>query len=371
MGKILLIHKGGAGGIRGTEACVIGAIEALRQEGHQILFARNLPIIDHLIKDHVEKIVPIEIPELLVNGLRSQLPLIAYFKLLLLLAREMREFKPDLILASGGLPCQSAVPLGWLFRTHVLCHYHHPATKRYYYNWLVPFVGSLIFPSDFSRLDVFEKTKRSGQVIYNGVDTEVFAPVERDWHLRDKLNIPRDAIVIGQVGQLASNKRPELLIRAFDKAVKAAPHLHLCIVGKGPLENSIRAQIAALGLEQKVMVTGYVEDVTPFYQHVFDVNALVSSDEGLGISILEGAACGLPSLISDCTGLSETTINNITGLAFPPDEESALVNAMISFARDSDFRERAGKAARALAVEKFSKDQYMASIASTVSALLT
>lgn len=370
MGKILYIHKGGAGGIRGTEACVVSAIEAMHADGHRIAFARNLPVIDHMVSACVEKISALDIPEIFLNGFHSHLPIRAYLHCLSALAQEIRSFRPDLIVASGGLPCQSAVPLGRWFRVPVLCHYHHPATKRYYYNWLVPYVDHLIFPSEFTRLDCLQKTGRDGRVIYNGVDTQLFTRIPRDYSLRAKLNISHDAVVIGQVGQLAPNKRPEFLLRAFSNAIKTAPNLHLCLVGRGELEEKIREQVAALGLHEKVTVTGFVEDVLPYYQHVFDVNALVSSDEGLGISILEGAACGLPSLISDCTGLSETTINRVTGLAFSPDEESELVDAMIAYARDEALRINAGQAARTLVENKFSLDRYKAGISSTINALV-
>jgi hypothetical protein len=164
MGKILFIHKGGAGGIRGTEACVINAIQAMHKDGHRIIFARNLPVIDHAVQNYVEKILSLEIPEIFIRGFSSRLPILSYMRCLSSLAQEARRFQPDLIFASGGLPCQSAVPLGRLFRTRVFCHYHHPATKRHYYNWLLPFVDNLIFPSEFTRLDVLKKTKRQGQV---------------------------------------------------------------------------------------------------------------------------------------------------------------------------------------------------------------
>jgi glycosyltransferase involved in cell wall biosynthesis len=176
--------------------------------------------------------------------------------------------------------------------------------------------------------------------------------------------------VIGQVGQLTPTKRPDFLISAFSQAIKTAPNLHLCIVGRGPLEAELRTMATTLGIADKVTMTGFVDDVLPFYQHVFDINALVSSEEGLGISILEGAACGLPSIISDCTGLSETTVHNVTGLAFSPEKESELIEAMVIYAKNETLRISAGKAARDFVERKLSLNKYMEGISTAVNAAI-
>jgi glycosyltransferase involved in cell wall biosynthesis len=370
MAKILMLHKGGAGGVRGTEACVILSIEALHDAGHEIFFARNLPVIDKIVGKNVTGIIETDFPEILINGFSSQLPILAYAKAFYGLARLVRKSNCQLICTSGGLPCQLAVPIGFIFKIPILCQFHHPANRRYYYSWLVPFANKHIFPSKFTQKDAKSKANIAGDVVYNAVDVEKFAPLERDNRLRESLSISRDAIVVGQVGQLGATKRPLFLIRAFEKAVKILPTLHLCLVGRGPLEEQLRREVVERHLEGRVTITGYVEEVLPYYQHVFDINALVSSEEGLGISILEGAACGLPSLISDCTGLSETIIENVTGRGFEPSNENMLSELIVAMAIDSDFRIAAGAAGRRLVMDKFSLQQYKTAIVDAASLLI-
>lgn len=71
MNNILLIHNGGEGGIRGTEICGIQSIKALHAAGHRITFARTLPVIDDLIRDEIVEMIDLRIPELLINGRRT------------------------------------------------------------------------------------------------------------------------------------------------------------------------------------------------------------------------------------------------------------------------------------------------------------
>lgn len=366
MNNILLIHNGGEGGIRGTEICVIQSIKALHAAGYRITFARTLPVIDYLIRDEVVAIIDLRIPELLINGRRTKLPIAAYAKSFNALARLIKKLHPQLIYLSGGLPCQLAVPLGRIFGIPALCHFHHPANRRYYYCWLVPFAHKHIFPSKYTQMDAKAKASVAGEVIYNGIDTSRFLPIKRDDRWRTELSIASDAIVIGQVGQLTETKRPFFLLEAFARAVQQRSNLHLCFVGRGPLEQALRNEVLQHGLSSKVTITGYVEETLPYYQHVFDVNALASSEEGLGISILEGSACALPSLISDCTGLTETTIPDVTGLCFAPGDNAALVGSMIKLADDEGFRRSAGLAGRKFVEAQFSLKNYEDGIVNAV-----
>ena len=356
--RVLVMHRGGLGGVRGTEVCIAQSIEALHRRGFEVIFARNLPVIDELVAPFVSKIIPFEFSEILINGIKSKIPLKTYLQGLRKLLREARSLKPSLFYASGGLPCQLCIPAGKILGIPTLCHLHHPASRKYYRSWLVEHANECIFPSDFTQSDVQSKTKVTGKVVYNGVDIDRFQPTARDESIRDDLGIAKDKIVMGQVGHLNSNKRPLFLLSALKDALQKNPRLHLCLVGKGPLEAELHRAVKEAGLENAVTITGYVDDVLPFYQHVFDINALASSEEGLGISILEGAACGLPSVIANNTGLKETTIHEKTGLVFDTDNQSELVDALLTLASNKELRSTFGTEGRSLVNKQFSKKNY-------------
>lgn len=362
----MMLHRGAAG-IRGSEVCLIEAARALANAGYRVVVLRNQPVMDELLRPWATALVDFDFPELMLDGLRSELPLLRYGRALSRLRRLIREWSPVALYANGGLPCQLAVPAGRRARVPVLCHFHHPAIKRAYYLWLVKYADHRIYPSEYTRRHSLEKAGLDGDVVHNGVDVDVFRPLaRREGDLRERLGLPRDAIVVGQVGALVPHKRPRLLLEAFANAAVRLPSLHLCLVGKGPEEEALRDRVAALGLEGRVVMTGFVESVVPYYQQVIDINVLASVEEGLGISVIEGSACGLPAIVVDSTGLRETVEPNVTGLTFPPDDERALTELMLKLAGDAELRRSLGEAGREMVERKFSLTAYHAGVVAAV-----
>jgi glycosyltransferase involved in cell wall biosynthesis len=85
------------------------------------------------------------------------------------------------------------------------------------------------------------------------------------------------------------------------------------------------------------------------------VHVLTSPKEGWGISNLEAAACGTPSVASDSPGLRESVRDGETGILVPHGDVVALADALGSLLRDEELRSRMGRQARAFA-ESFSWD---------------
>jgi glycosyltransferase involved in cell wall biosynthesis len=76
---------------------------------------------------------------------------------------------------------------------------------------------------------------------------------------------------------------------------------------------------------------------------------LTSSKEGWGISNLEAAACGTPSVASDAPGLRESVQHGRTGVLVPHGDVGALAEAIDGLLRDHESRERMGRQARTFA----------------------
>jgi glycosyltransferase involved in cell wall biosynthesis len=185
------------------------------------------------------------------------------------------------------------------------------------------------------------------------------------------LGIPAEATVIGQVGALAPNKRPDFLIAAFGSMLQRTERkFHLCLVGAGPLESDLRRLVDDLGIASYVSLSGYVGDVLPYYQHVFDINVLASSEEGLGISVIEGSACGLPAVVTNCTGLPETIVDGATGSLFELNDTAGLCEHLLRLGTNPSVRASMGRAGRALAQERFSSTSYDRSFIAVVDDLL-
>lgn len=340
--------------------CFIEAAKALVDAGYTVTVCRDRPVMDEALTSVVAEIEEFQCPEVMIDGWSTRMPVVQYSRAFRRLRRLVRRLRPAVIYANGGLPCQTAVPVGRSTGTPVLCHYHHPATTRYYYLWLLKYADHRIYPSEYTRSHVRSRLGVDGDVVFNGVDTEVYRPQHRRnlRTLRDRLGIPRDAVVVGQVGALVAHKQPDMVIRSFAQAAAQMSALYLCLVGAGPLEASLRALVRALGLEQRVVFAGYVDSTLPYYQEVIDIAVLASHTEGLGISILESSSCGLPAVIADGSGLRETVRPGETGLIFPPDDEGTLAKLLLELAADPDRRHAMGMAGRHWVVERFSLEQY-------------
>jgi glycosyltransferase involved in cell wall biosynthesis len=371
---VVLLHRGG-GFVRGTEAVLIRSAKALAGAGYRLVICRRNACIDGPLAaiDPRPEFVDFQFPELMISGIReTSFPIGSYIAAFRKLRELVRRSGATLLYCSGGLPCQLAVPVAHLAKIPVLCHFHHPAARRAHYLWLSRFADKRVFPSAFVKRHSPSDPRNPGIVVYNGIDVTRFRPAAlRDERWRRQWGIAADATVVGQVGALAPNKRPDFLISAFASLLTQTERpFHLCLVGAGPMEASVRRLVEELGIAGNVSLTGYVDDVLPYYQHVFDVNVLASAEEGLGISVIEGSACGLPAVVSNCTGLPETIIDGETGFLFELNDAAGLRGHLLRLGENPTLRASLGRAGRALAEEQFSATAYDARFMSIVDDLL-
>ena len=369
-----MLHHGG-GLVRGMEVVFLQSARTFAAAGYRVVVFRNNDCIDHALETitPAPEIVTFRFPELMIDGMRrTSLPIRSYITAHKRLKTLVRNHSTTLLYCSGGLPCQLGVPVARQLGIPLVCHLHHPAMKRERYLWLAMFADELIFPSAFTRRHTLANRHDRGRVIYNGIDLSKFHPTRgKEPHWRSDLGIPANATVIGQVAALVKNKRPDFLISVFNtlRNTTRAP-LHLCLVGGGPMKERLLRQASELGIGQHVTLTGYVDDVLPYYQHVFDVNVLVSREEGLGISVIEGSACGLPAVVTNCTGLTETVLENQTGFLFDLNDDESLQRQLLRLIDAPDLRASMGAAGAAFAAQQFSSGSYDRNFMTAVTELL-
>ncbi len=106
-------------------------------------------------------------------------------------------------------------------------------------------------------------------------------------------------VVVGHIGRFDLHQKNQIfLLNAFAEAKRARSELALALVGDGADRAQIEAYIAKLGLERDVVLTGFREDI-PALLSAFDLFALPSTFEGLGIVLIEAQASGLSCIASD------------------------------------------------------------------------
>lgn len=170
---------------------------------------------------------------------------------------------------------------------------------------------------------------------------------------------PQD-VIVGIVGRLVPVKGHAYLIEAFAQ-LQDLPQLKLVIVGNGALEDALKAQVNALGLGAQVHFTGFRQDIPDVMQNL-DVLCMASLSEALPYVILEAASFARPLLVTEVGGLKTLLQTEQTALLVPPQNASALADALRRLATDAPFRERLGLAAYTLVRERFSVERMMQQI---------
>lgn len=136
------------------------------------------------------------------------------------------------------------------------------------------------------------------RVLHCGIDLAPFrTPVNRA-EVRLELGIPPDAFVIGHVGRFEEPKNHSFLLELTRRLAERLPATCLVLVGGGRRRAEIEAAVARAGLGSRAVFAGVRRDVPRVMRGAFDVFALPSLFEGLGLVVLEAQAAGVPAVVS-------------------------------------------------------------------------
>lgn len=145
------------------------------------------------------------------------------------------------------------------------------------------------------------------------------------------------------------------------QAMEEVPHGTLLLVGTGPQEGSLRAQVRRRGLEARVAFLGQVEQrLLPSFYHAAQVFVLPACQraEAFGIAQVEAMACGLPVVSTEVgTGTSYVNRHGVTGLVVAPADPAALAGAINQLLGDEALRRTLGRAARERVAGEFTKER--------------
>lgn len=178
-------------------------------------------------------------------------------------------------------------------------------------------------------------------VIRNGIDVDFFTPAPEARARRPTLLF---------LGRLKRYKRVDLIVDAVHALAARGLDVELLVAGEGDQRDAVEAQVRRLHLEDRVRMLGFVgEEAKRRLLRQAWVHVLTSPNEGWGISNVEAAACGTPSVASDAPGLRESVVDGETGLLVPHGDVDALTHALARVLTDGDLGARLGRQARAFA----------------------
>lgn len=136
------------------------------------------------------------------------------------------------------------------------------------------------------------------QVVKNAINTSDYVFNEQNRKLiRAEFGLT-DEFVLGYLARVTEQKNPLFVVDVMKELITINPHSILLFVGDGELLNAVRERVQQLGISDSVIFTGARTDVGSLLA-AMDCYILPSIWEGLGISLIEAQAAGLPCICSN------------------------------------------------------------------------
>jgi glycosyltransferase involved in cell wall biosynthesis len=174
---------------------------------------------------------------------------------------------------------------------------------------------------------------RQDVVIHNGIDTARFSDTsspEDKRRLRAQQGFGETDLVVGLCGVMRPEKAHYDFLQALALlALLAARGQRVCgwLIGDGPLRAALERDIDALGLRERVRISGFVQDVRPLVA-ACDAMAITSTTETFSLAALEAMALGKPLLMTDVGGAREQVRHGHNGWLVPVGDVQAMAGAL-------------------------------------------
>ena len=255
------------------------------------------------------------------------------------LRRVIARLRPHVV-HTHGLPALSETgPLRMLgLAPHWVHTYHYgnyPYTARRHHmpveRFFSRFADQLVAVSDKQRETVIEYHRLDPSrivTVTNGVQPNAIVsdPAVRAAR-RAELGLPADATVVGTVAVLTEQKGVTHLLRAAQELRRVRPDVRLLVVGGGALEQDLRQQAAALGIDDVVTFTGWRNDAADLLC-TFDVFVMSSLWEAMPVALLEAMSARLPVVATDVGQNRAILQHEAGGLIVPPADHGAIASAV-------------------------------------------
>jgi len=122
------------------------------------------------------------------------------------------------------------------------------------------------------------------------------------------------------------------------------PSARLLLVGEGPERAALERRAVELGVADCLHVTSAIRDVLE-YLAAADVLAAPSRNEGMGRALVEAMALGIPAVGAAVGGIPAVIVDGECGRLVPPEDPTALAQALVELGRDELLRRKLGEVA--------------------------
>lgn len=189
--------------------------------------------------------------------------------------------------------------------------------------------------------------------IYSVVDFERYQqPRNREW-FEAQFGVSATAPVIGVIAQLIHRKGHRFLLEVLPHLLKCFPELRVVFFGQGPLQQELQSYINEHKMCGVVSLAGFRKDMQKILP-CLDLVVHPALMEGLGVSLLQAAAAGVPIVGARAGGIPEVVRDGLNGRLVEPGNSEALFDAVNEFLTDKALARKCGAAGRELVQRDFS-----------------
>jgi glycosyltransferase involved in cell wall biosynthesis len=227
-------------------------------------------------------------------------------------------------------------------------NFHLAASNQKVKESLQPFISS----------EIFEKI----QVAYSSVDIDEIDGILRNKPSRnviaEKYDFSAEKFWLCNVGQFIERKGCWILLNALKNLVRTQKNVFFYWLGTSPLSNETLEKVNSYGLDEHFRFLS-ADEIGQNRSDLFnllaetDLFVMPSLEEGLPVALIEAMAVGKCCIASDINAIPEAVEHLKTGFLIPPNDSSALENAILNLMNDETARRNIGAAAREKVVEKF------------------
>ena len=219
-----------------------------------------------------------------------------------------------------------------------------PLRRIYLTNFLYPLsfdfeIGvSRAIADQLNSRPIAKKLSRFAHVAPPAYDLTRFENIKVDTgRLKQSLNIPHTAPVIGSVGRLMKQKGYSDFIRAAAIVSPHCPQAYFLLAGEGELRQELVDLARQLEIADRVIFAGRRSDIEALYR-IMDVFVSTSLWEGLPTVIIESMAAHVPVIATNIPGSSELVENESNGLLIPPQNPEAAARAILELLENPEKR---------------------------------
>jgi glycosyltransferase involved in cell wall biosynthesis len=187
--------------------------------------------------------------------------------------------------------------------------------------------------------------------------------------LRRELGFAKDNKLIGIVARLVPIKNHRLFLQAAQVVAEAVPQARFLVVGDGELREELEAYARDLGLNGRVLFTGWRRDLPRLYADL-DVVALTSINEGTPVSLIEAMAAGVPVVATAVGGVPDVVVEGETGYLVEGGDVKRLAGAIVELLRNPKEAREMGQKGREVAYPKFAAQTLIANVEGLYAELL-